>query len=123
MSKSFKLLVLSLFLTQFLFSQNIDSQFLTDEKEIDFNTSKMRGFKIKNYVIIIEKDMQTITFYENGKEKWKRNVIKTCGKPSVGESKIRNIKRYIETLEITYGKHNSVTIERISGKVICNGSD
>ena len=46
----------------------------------------------------MEKDLQNVSAYENGKQIWRTNVISVCGKPSVGKSEIRYIKLKVNKL-------------------------
>lgn len=82
---------------------------------------------VGNITFYFEKETQTILAYQTGKIKWKANVIKVCGKPSVGKSKIRQIRMFrkdsIEGITIVYGKHSFAKIEMETGKVTCEGQD
>ena len=52
----------------------------------------MRGIESGKVFFYVEKDLQTVLAYENGKLKWKTNVISVCGKPSTGKAEIRIMK-------------------------------
>lgn len=52
----------------------------------------MRGIVSGKVIYYVEKDLQTVLAYENGKLKWKTNVISVCGKPSAGKAEIRIMK-------------------------------
>jgi hypothetical protein len=78
----------------------------------------MRGIESGKVFFYVEKDLQTVLAYENGKLKWKTNVISVCGKTSIGKAKIRIIKLKKEKLQITFGKRSWAEIEKVNGKII-----
>ncbi|MFB3387556.1 hypothetical protein [Flavobacterium sp. LAR06] len=70
MKNIFKFLVLIIF-TQTSFAQSFDKNLVSKKTELNLSfESKMRGIKSKNVVYYIEKDIQTLSAYENGKLKW-----------------------------------------------------
>lgn len=100
-----------------------DNEISTDF-ELNFLNTDKRGIKSSNGIIYyVEKDLQTITAYENGKVKWKTNIIRTCGKPSVGKPEIRFIRLKNGEINLTYGKHNFANVDISSGNITNLGSD
>lgn len=123
MKNIFKFLVLVIF-TQTSFAQNFDKNLVS--KKIELNLSfepKMRGIESKNIIYYIEKDIQTLSAYKNGKLKWQTNIISVCGKPNVGKPEIRVIKPKGDKLLIVFGKHSFAEVDIKNGKTIFTGSD
>jgi hypothetical protein len=86
--------------------------------------TKVEGLEyIGHITFYFEKKTQTILAFQNEKVKWKATVMKTCGKPSVGKSEIREIRIEKEHLKIVYGKHSFAKILMETGEIICEGSD
>jgi hypothetical protein len=114
-----KILKLTFFLLlafQISFGQTKDS--------IPKNFVKIEGLEYNGEIsFYFEKKNQTILAYQNEKVMWKTNVMKICGKPSVGKPKIRLIEIGNKFLKIVYGKHSFAEIEVETGKVTCGGSD
>ena len=85
---------------------------------------KLEGLEyVGKTTFYFEKKTQTVLAYQNGKVKWKKEIIKVCGKPSVGKSEIREIRIEDKNLKIVYGKHSFARIEVETGKVTCEGQD
>lgn len=61
--------------------------------------------------------------YENGKLKWRTNIISVCGMPSVGKSEIRVVKPQVGELLIVFGKHSFAEVDIQNGKTKFLGSD
>jgi hypothetical protein len=102
---------------------------LYDEKKVTKNTelnlafSDYRGIEDKETVYFIENDNQTLSAYKNGKLKWKTNVIKVCGKPKVGEPKIRYIKLNEKDIKVAFGKHSWAEVDLEIGNIKFIGAD
>jgi hypothetical protein len=110
--------------TQTSFAQKINKNLIS--KKLDLNLSlepKMRGIESDNVIYYIEKDMQTLSAYINGKLKWKTNIISVCGKPGVGKSEIRVIKLRVDKLSVVFGKHSFAEVDINTGKTEYIGSD
>ncbi|MGL3002099.1 hypothetical protein [Flavobacterium sp. RSSB_23] len=110
--------------TQTSFAQKINKNLIS--KKLDLNLSlepKMRGIESDNVIYYIEKDMQTLSAYTNGKLKWKTNIISVCGKPNIGKSEIRVIKLRVNKLSVVYGKHSFAEVDINTGKTQNIGSD
>jgi hypothetical protein len=65
-----------------------DEKKVTKTTELNLAFSNYRGLENKAIIFFIENDNQTLSAYENGKLKWKTNVIKVCGKPKT--ERLRN---------------------------------
>ena len=100
-----------------------DEKKVTKKTELNLAFSNFRGIEDKETVYFIENDNQTLSAYENGKLKWKTNVIKVCGKPEVGEPKIRYIKLNKKVIKVTFGKHSWAEVDVESGKTKFIGAD
>ena len=100
-----------------------DEKKVTKKTELNLAFSNFRGIEVKQTVYFIENDNQTLSAYENGKLKWKTNVIKVCGKPKVGEPKIRYIKLNEKVIKVTFGKHSWAEVDMESGKTKFIGAD
>jgi hypothetical protein len=110
--------------TQTSFAQKINKNLTS--KKLDLNLSlepKMRGIESDNVIYYIEKDMQTLSAYINGKLKWETNIISVCGKPGVGKSEIRVIKLRVDKLSVVFGKHSFAEVDINTGKTEYIGSD
>jgi len=100
-----------------------DKKKVTKKTELNLTFSNFRGIEDKETVYFIENDNQTLSAYKNGKLKWKTNIIKVCGKPEVGEPKIRYIKLNEKVIKITFGKHSWAQVDVENGKTKFIGSD
>jgi hypothetical protein len=110
--------------TQTSIAQKINKNLIS--KKLDLNLSlepKMRGIESDNVMYYIEKDMQTLSAYINGKLKWETNIISVCGKPGVGKSEIRVIKLRVDKLSVVFGKHSFAEVDINTGKTEYIGSD
>ncbi|RZJ32950.1 MAG: hypothetical protein EOO51_15285 [Flavobacterium sp.] len=95
----------------------------TNEK-IPKGFAKLKGLEyVGKITFYLEKKTQTILAYQNGKIKWKKEVLKVCGKPTIGKSEIRDIRIENKYLKIVYGKHSFAEIEVETGKVTCDAQD
>lgn len=113
-----------IFFIQTSFAQNFDKKLLSKKTELNLSFEpKMRGIESNNVVYYIEKDIQTLSAYENGKLKWQTNIISVCGKPSVGKSEIRVIKPETYKLLIVFGKHSFAEVDIKNGKTKYLGAD
>ena len=123
MNNIFKFLIFIVFI-QTSFAQNFDKKLLSKKTELNLSFEpKMRGIESNNVVYYIEKDIQTLSAYENGKLKWQTNIISVCGKPSVGKSEIRVIKPETYKLLIVFGKHSFAQVDIKNGKAEYLGAD
>jgi hypothetical protein len=100
-----------------------DEKKVTKKTELNLAFSDYRGIEDKETVYFIENDNQTLSAYKNGKLKWKTNVIKVCGKPKVGEPKVRYIKLNEKVIQVIFGKHSMAEIDMQSGKTKFIGTD
>ena len=100
-----------------------DEKKVTKKTELNLTFSNFRGIEDKKTVYFIENDNQTLSAYKNGKLKWKTNIIKVCGKPEVGEPKIRYIKLNEKVIKVTFGKHSWAQVDVESGKTKFIGAD
>ncbi|WET02013.1 hypothetical protein [Flavobacterium sp. YJ01] len=110
-----KPLIFILFLAQLSFAQTFDTKLISKDSEINFTETQKRGIEKKGVIYFVEKDQQTISAYKNNKLQWQTNVILTCGKPSVGEAKIRYIKFENSKLHIVFGKHSFAEVDIKNG--------
>ena len=96
MRKKFVYTFFLLFIIQITFGQNksdFNNNKISTETELNFSNTDKRGIKSSDGIIYyVEKDLQTLTAYENGKVKWKTNIIENHGKPSVGKPEIRFVQ-------------------------------
>lgn len=123
MKPIYKLLLLGLFFTQQSFSQAFDPKLISKESEINFANTHERGIEKNDIVYFVEQDLQTISTYKNNKLQWQTNVITICGKPKVGEPKIRYLKYQNTKLLVVYGKHDFAEVDIKNGKTRFLGSD
>jgi hypothetical protein len=120
------LYLIVLFLTMYKgFTQNklYDEQKVTKKIELNLALSNFRGIEDKETIYFIENDNQTLSAYKNGKLKWKTNIIKVCGKPKVGEPKVRYIKLNEKVIQVIFGKHSMAEVDMQSGKTKFIGND
>ncbi|RED23480.1 hypothetical protein BD847_2537 [Flavobacterium cutihirudinis] len=117
------LLILALFSTQVNFAQTFDAKLISKDSEINLTTTQKRGIEKNGTLYFVEKDLQTISAYKNNKLLWQTNVITICGKPKVGEPKIRYLKYKTEKLFVTIGKHDYAEVDAINGKTSFLGVD
>jgi hypothetical protein len=97
---------------------------ISTDIELNFAQTDKRGIEAKTGIVYyVEKDMQTVTAYENGKIKWQTNIITTCGIPAVGQPAIRYIKLDNGKISVTFGKHSFASIDTSSGKTTYLGAD
>lgn len=123
MIKIFKLLLIIIFV-QKGFAQSIDLNLISQKVELNRTLEpKMSGIKIQSITYYIEKDLQTLSAYENGIIKWQTNITAICGKPNVGKSEIRVLKYLDGKLFIVLGKHSFAEVNIHNGQTNCLGSD
>lgn len=122
MKNIFRILILFLF-TQASFAQKFDLNLISKKTELNFFGTKMRGIERNKVIYFVEKDLQNVSAYKNGKLMWRTNVILVCGKPSIGKPEIRCLKFKVDKLLITYGKHSYGELDIVSGKAKFLGSD
>jgi len=122
--KSIFLSIIIIMLTHSSFAQKFDKRQISQKSELNLSfESKFRGI-IKNDVIYyVEKDMQTLSAYYNGKPKWKTNIIAICGKPYIGKPEIRVIKLKTDKMFVVFGKHSFAEVDLSTGKTKYLGSD
>lgn len=118
-----KFLILALFSTQTNLAQRFDTRLVSKDLEINLKTTEKRGIQKNGIIYFVEKDLQTISAYKNNKLQWKTNVINICGKPEVGEPKIRYFRYEPEKLFVVMGKHNFAEVNISNGKTKCLGAD
>ena len=101
-----------------------DSSELTTKTELNLLNTTKRGIEDETKTLFyVEKDLQTLSAYQNGLLKWKINIIKTFGAAKVGRQEIRYIKLENDQLIVTYGKHTFAKVNIHTGKGIFLGSD
>lgn len=123
MKNIFNLLLL-IFFTQISFAQKPNTKLVAKKNEINLSFEpKMRGIEVNNVTYYIEKDMQTISAYKNGKIKWQTNIIYVCGKPGVGKPEVRCLKIKGGILQVVFGKHSFANVNINNGKTKFIGSD
>lgn len=115
--------MLFLVITQTCFAQKYDSHLISKKKELNFSGTEMRGLENNGITYFVENDLQTLSAHENGKLKWKTNIISVCGKPSVGKPEIRLIKYKGDKLLLVYGYQSFAEVKIINGKTKFIGSD
>jgi hypothetical protein len=123
MNRILKILIIILTLTQSSFAQNLDPNLVSKKTELNLAETEIRGIECNKVTYFVEKDLQTISAYQNGKLKWKSNVISVCGKPKVGKPEIRYIKLKSRKLLIFFGKHSFAEVDTGSGKTDYVGAD
>ena len=102
----------------------LDSTKISHEAELNFSRTAKRGIETEAKIVyFVEKDLQTLTAYQNGLVKWKVNIIQTCGKPAIGQSTIRYIRLDNNTISVTFGKHNYASVDINNGKTTFLGAD
>ncbi|WP_431242338.1 hypothetical protein ACQ9BO_21100 [Flavobacterium sp. P21] len=111
-----KFLILALFSTHINFAQTFDPKLVSKDLEINISETPKRGIEKNNIIYYVEKDLQTISAYKNKKLQWQTNVIAICGKPDVGEPKIRYFSYKSKKLLVVMGKHNYAEVNVIDGK-------
>ena len=103
---------------------SLDSTKVSRDTELNFSKTDKRGIETETKIVyFVEKDMQMLTAYENGQVKWQVNIIKTLGKPAVGQPAIRYIKLDKDKIFVTFGKHNYASVDSSTGKVTDLGAD
>lgn len=123
MKTIYKFLILTLFFSQQSFTQTFDSKLISKNLEINFTTTQKRGIEKNDIIYFVEKDLQTISAYKNNQLLWQTNIIAICGKPKVGEPKIRYLKYKQTKLLIVFGKHDFAEVDVKNGKINFLGSD
>ena len=119
--------IVLLFTLQTVWSQDTityDKDKISIETELNFTFTDKRGIESKNGTIyFVEKDKKTLTAYENGKVKWKTNIIEICGQPTVGLPEIRYLRLCHDKLKVVFGKHSFAEVDINNGKTTYLGSD
>ena len=93
-------------------------------RELNFSNTDKRGIEAPNGLIyIVDKNLKILSAYQNGKIKWKSDIVKVCGKPTVGKSEIGYIKLDGNKIFLTFGKHDYANVNIADGEVECLGSD
>ena len=109
---------------QFGFSQKPKQEEVSKKLELDLFHIPEKNTLAKNKIIYkVEADLQTISAYENRKLKWQTNIIKVCGKPSVGKAKITGLNIIGERMSVVFGKHSYADVDIKDGKTTFLGSD
>ena len=105
-------------------SKPYDESKVLDKTYINIRFTDDRGIKDRNGLIYyVEKDLQTLTAYENNNTKWKSNIIDVCGKPYMGEPKITSIKLNDSLLWVVFGQHSFASVNIKNGNTIFEGQD
>lgn len=116
-----------LFVLQTTCAQNTtiyDKSNTSTETELNIAVSDKRGIESESGIIYyVEKDMKTLTAYENGKIKWQTNVVEICRQSTIGQPEIRYLKLENLTLTIIFDKHSFASVDVSAGKTTCMGAD
>jgi hypothetical protein len=123
MKSLLKILVSLLLFTQFGFAQKTvekNERIGIDIKQMTELSALKYAGEIKFY---LGKDKQTIVAEQKGTILWVKNIIRMCGKPLVGKSKVRKVWIKDNAIVLVYGKHSFAKINIISGYETCLGSD
>lgn len=123
MKQIVKFLILALFSTQTNFAQRFDPKLVSKDLEINLAKTEKRGIQKNGITYFVEKNLQTISAYKNNKLQWQTNVINVCGKPDVGEPKIRYFRHKPEKLFVVMGKHDFAEVNVTNGKTKYLGAD
>ncbi|CAM3423314.1 hypothetical protein [Flavobacterium chungbukense] len=118
-----KYLILTLFSTQINFAQTFDPKLISKDSEIYLTETKKRGIEKNGVIYLVEENLKTISAYKNKKTIWQTNVISICGKPQVGETKIRSLKYDNTKLHIVFGKHSFAEVDIKNGLTKFIGED
>ncbi len=116
-------LFITFFLTQLNFAQTFDKKLISKDLEINFAERQKRGIEKNGIIYFVEENLQTISAYKNNELVWQTNVITICGKPKVGEPKIRYFRYESEKLFVIVGKHQHAEVDAINGKASFFGAD
>lgn len=127
MNEKYKYTFFLLFLIQITFGQitsELNRSKISTQSELNFSLNEKRGIKSHNGIIYyVEKDLQTLTAYKDGKVKWELNIVDSCGKPKVGKPEIRFIELNNHEIHLTFGKHSFAKVNISNGKLNCMGAD
>jgi hypothetical protein len=101
-----------------------DTAKISKDTELNFYKTDKRGIEssTKN-IFYVDESMQTLIAFQNGQVKWRADIIKTCGKPFVGQPSIRYIKLDQGKIFVAFGKHNFANVDSVTGKITCLGAD
>ncbi|WP_175453167.1 hypothetical protein [Flavobacterium noncentrifugens] len=116
-------LILSIFTISSSIAQINSSTKSKNQTELNLTLSDDREILNDGIIYRIEKDNQTLSAHKNGKQMWKTNIIKVCGKPDVGNAQIRYIKLNKEKINVIFGKHSFVEVDIKTGKTKFLGAD
>jgi hypothetical protein len=106
------------------FTQTVDNNLVSTEKELNFAFTDKRGIKADNGVIyFVTNGGRTLTAYDNEKIKWTADILGHCRLPAVGKPEIRYINLTTDKIEVTFGKHDFASVDIVDGKVKCLGAD
>ena len=122
MKSIIKFLFALTFFSQVNFAQTFDAKLISKDLEINL-TAAQRGIEKDSIIYLVEKDFQTISAYKDNTLLWQTNVISVCGKPKVGEPKIRYLKHENTKLLVVFGKHDYAEVDIKNGKTVFLGSD
>jgi hypothetical protein len=112
------------FLTSCVQEKKYDINKISTETQLYFNKTEKRGIESKTGVIYyVEKDLKTITAYENNKIKWQTNISKICNN-FIGKHDIWFMELSNDTLFIKFGSVISfANVDIKNGKATFLGSD
>lgn len=97
---------------------------VSKNRELNFAGTDKRGIEVeKGVVYCVEKDLKILTTYEDGKLKWKADIIGICGEPAVGRPEIRYIRLDNDKIYVVFGKHSFAYVYRSDGKIDYLGAD
>ena len=74
-------------------------------------------------VVVLSDDRRSIQVLDSAGLSKSFDIVQICGESAVGEPTIRAFDVVGSTINVTYGKHCSATIDLVVGEVRCNGCD
>lgn len=102
-----------------------DKSLVGSYNELNFYSTSLRGYKsAEGVVYFIEKDMRTLSAYEENRILWRVDIIATLKEEScVGMPVILAINVGAQKIDITYCKHSYAEVDKKSGEVKFWGAD
>jgi hypothetical protein len=101
-----------------------DKTLVLKATEINFAFSDKRGIEAASGIIyLVEKNMQTLTAYQNDTILWKANILENYPPPLVGKPEIRFIRLDTNYVFVTFGKHCFANVDISNGSIKYLGCD
>lgn len=102
-----------------------DKSLVGSYNELNFYSTSLRGYKsAEGVVYFIEKDMRTLSAYEENRLLWRVDIIAALKEEScVGMPVIRAINVGPQIIDVTYCKHSHAEVDKKSGEVKFWGAD